>query len=165
VKTILFSTSIVLLYSFAMKSEGPVNVDCSNLNEIIRCASLDTVWASDGALKETVFNREVYQLRYQVLGTKRISEVVTSKSNKKVYHLEAFHHINSPSQSIALSHTLLKQLKVCLDSWELDSTVKQAEGSQKIKDYLFTNSEDETTVRLSVSKKLPKSYTVALEIY
>jgi len=165
VKTILYCICIVLLYSFALKSGGPVNVDCSSLNEIIRCASLDTVWAADGALKETVFNREVYQLRYQVLGTKRISEVVTGKANKKVYHLEAIHHINSPAQSIAMSNTLLNQLKVCLDSWELDSTIKQAEGSQKIKDYLFTNSEDETTVRLPVSKELPKSYTVALEIY
>lgn len=164
-KTILFSICIALLFSFAKKSDGLAHVDCSSLNEIIRCASLDTVWASDGTLKETVLNRHVYQLRYQVLSSKRISEVLTSEANKKVYHLEAIHNINSPSQSIAISNAVLKQLKLCLDSWELDSTVKEAEGSQKLKDYLFTNSEDETTVRLSVSKKLPKSYTVALEIY
>lgn len=164
-KTVLFSFSIALLVSLAMKSGGPITVDCSNLNEVIRCASLDTVWASDGTLKETVFNREIYQLRYQVLGSKSISEIVTSKSNAKVYHLEAVHQIKTSAQSIALSNALLSQLRVCLDSWELDSTIKQAASSQKIKDYLFTNSEDETTVRLSVSKKMPKSYTVALEIY
>jgi hypothetical protein len=165
VKTILFSFSFALLVSLAMKSNGPIAIDCSGLNEVIRCASLDTVWASDGTLKETVFNREIYQLQYQVLSTKNISEIVTSKSNAKVYHLEAVHQIKTSAQSIALSNALLSQLRFCLDSWELDSTLKQAAGSQKIKDYLFTNSEDETTVRLSVSKQLSKTYTVALEIY
>ncbi len=148
-----------------MKKEVPITIRCSDLNDIIRCASLDTVWASDGTLKETVFNRNIYQLKYSALQAKMLNEVVTSESNNKVYHLEAINHINSPTKAIVISNTVLKQLKVCLDAWELDSTVQQPAGSLKIKDYLFTNSEDETTVRLSVSKKMPKCYTVALEIY
>lgn len=138
---------------------------CSDLNEIIRCASLDTVWMTDGTLKEKVLNRSIYQLRYQVIRSKTVSETLSSEANKKVYHSEVIHHLGSPKLALQQSQSILTQLKTCLDSWELDSAIQQPAGSQKLKDYLFTNSEDETTVRLSVERKQPKNYTVALEIY
>jgi hypothetical protein len=165
VKTIFLLACATVFFSFSLKKEAPIAVQCADLNEIIRCASLDTIWASDGHLKETLLGRNLYQLNFQALRYKGINEVITSERIKKVYHLEAVHHIPSPSQAIILNNTILKHLKVCLESWEIDSNIKQADGNPKIKDYLFTNSEDETTVRLSTSKKSPKSYTVALEIY
>lgn len=164
-KTILLIICAVLFFSFSMKKAVPIQVNCVELNEIIRCASLDKILGTDGTLSDKVLNRNIYHLYFQAVRNDLVDEIVTSESNNKVYHLEAIHRINSPSKAIVISNTVLKQLKVCLDAWELDSTVQQPAGSQKIKDYLFTNSEDETTVRLSVSKQLPKCYTVALEIY
>lgn len=164
-RLVLFIFIPIVCLSFLVEKKGNTYVHCNDLNEIIRCASLDTIWSTDGSPKERFMNSTHYFLRYQVIRDKRVNEVSTSEVFHKVIHTEIIHNLPSPKAGIQLSQKIFSELRKCLNGWSLDSTIQQAAGSVKIKDYMFTNSEDETAVRLSVEKRTPKNYSLILSIY
>lgn len=133
---------------------------CVNLLEVIKVVSTDNITLPVADFENQKEVVKTIPLLHLFPGK---VETVEKKYNKVTY--EAIVYI-SAKQNYSLQHRyeqLLSTTKKCLYEWTLD-TLSMTDSSIAIKkQYMFTNSEDETNVRIDIIR-LNKMYAIRFRV-
>ena len=131
---------------------------CDHLNEIIKCASLDEITDRVGQGSQEESLKPLISLAIPS------SELVSIKYNKFTY--EGICTVSKKQDKLLLSlyDKWNNKVKKCLQLWELNRLPNQDKTLNVWQDYFYTNSEDETTVRLDIVR-VKDQYGVRLRIY
>jgi hypothetical protein len=135
---------------------------CDHLNEIIKCASMhqitdrichiradsDAIAPFVPMLKLTDAGEETMNKQYGKVNYTAICYTSAILDDKLGIQYESWYY---------------KVIK-CLSPWEVSRLANQDKSITKYLDYFFTNSEDETTLRLDIVK-VPKGYAVRIRIF
>ena len=135
---------------------------CDNLNEVLKCASIDeiTTRMAQGVKDSTYIAGVTPDLRL----TDTQNEMIMKEYGKVSYIGYLYSSRVSDSTLIQKYTWWYKKLKDCLPLWD-DALLKSATPYSPTQpdDYFFTNTEDETSVRLSIVKD--NGYHVKLWIF
>ena len=133
---------------------------CNNLNEIIKCASIDEITERIGNKDSSYLNGRRPYLR---LSNAKIEFI--EKRYDKVSYVCYLYTGKAPDKELEKQFDFwYKKIKACLAPWE-EARLKNGDpySPDVADDYFFTNSEDETSVRLDLIKD--GGYSVRLRIY
>jgi hypothetical protein len=133
---------------------------CDHLNEIIKCASIDEITDRIGNKDSSYINGRRPYLRLSNAPIEFIQ-----KEYGKVNYVCYLYTGKEPDKELEKQFIhWYKKIKDCLSPWEV-SRLKNADPYSPTvpDDYFFTNSEDETSVRLDIVKD--KGYSVRLWIF
>ena len=133
---------------------------CDHLNEILKCASIDVI--TDRIAKDTRDSDFIPAFSPALKLLNSNTELIKKESGKVSYegYLYADKTMAEIEKHFSEWH---EKIKKCLTLWE-DARLKNGDTSLSVPDdYFFTNSEDETTVRLDIIKD--KTYHVRLRIF
>jgi len=134
---------------------------CDHLNEIIKCASIDEI--TERISRDVRDSSYVAPLRPDLRLTFAPNELIKKEYGKVSYmcYLMTGEKTNDNiEKQLSWWH---KKIKACLSLWD-EARIKNGDLSLTVPDdYFFTNSEDETAVRLDIVKD--NGYHVRLRIY
>ena len=134
---------------------------CDHLNEIIKCASLDQISERIGTVRDSSF---IPQFRPALLLSKNQDEYIAKQYGKVNYTCYFF---ITDKNDTKLQQQFVKwhdKLKACLPPWDEARLPNSDSVLVAYPDYFFTNSEDETSVRLDIVQYQHR-YCVRLRIY
>ncbi len=135
---------------------------CDHLNEFLKCASLDEIGIPVG--KDLPDSGTILPFTPLIHLAPATNEKVAREYNKVTYTCYLF---SSPVNNSALAAQFdiwYKKLKGCLMPWGLGRFPNEDKALAAYQDYFFTNSEDETCVRIDVLKE-NGAYHVRMRIY
>jgi hypothetical protein len=134
---------------------------CDHLNEIIKCASLDEITERiSNNINDSSF---IPAFRPDLHLLNSNTELIKKEYGKVSY--EAYLYAEEKPNDKLLKHfsESYEKIKACLLPWEV-ARLKNSDASLSVPDdYFFTNSEDDTTVRLDIIKD--HGYHVRLRIF
>ena len=146
---------------FAQKTNVSDSVWCDNLENIIRCASLDMILEPIGI--------DIHDSSYiaSFIPRTRLSRSMVEmigKDHNKVTYMCYLHSAAIPDKNLeAQLDKWYKKVKACLPLWD-DATLPNGDKSlSAYQDHFLTNSEDETSVRLDIVHT--DGYHVRIRIY
>lgn len=159
----LFFLIIVLVASsLHIQAQRAVIADtvwCDNLNNIIRCVSMKQIFEPVGEVKDS---SDIWPFVPKVRLTRSDAEVI-QKKNGKVNYIADIQSTRGPLTQIEGSlNTWYQKVRGCLAPWDM-ARLANRDKSISYQDYFLTNSEDETTVRLSIIHD--NAYHVRITIY
>ena len=131
---------------------------CENLNEIIKCASLDTITDKVGHGSQKESQQPFISLA--IPSTERVG----IRYNKFTYEGVCAISKKYDKQLLTQYDQWNSKVKKCLHQWEVNRLPNQDKTLTVLQDFFYTNSEDETTVRLDIVK-VKDQYGVRLRIY
>jgi hypothetical protein len=155
---------VILLPVYKVEAQKQISISdslwCDHLNEIIKCASIDII--TDRIAKDLPDSDFIAPRRPELRLLSSNNEIIKKEYGKVSY--EGYLYADqTPAEVEKHFGELYKKLKVCLYLWE-EAKLKNGDQSLTVPDdYFFTNSEDETTVRLDIIKD--KTYHVRLRIF
>ncbi|MCW3124437.1 MAG: hypothetical protein JWO03_95 [Bacteroidetes bacterium] len=142
----------------AQKVTAADSIWCDNLNNIIRCVSMKQIFEPVGKVKDSAYiNPFVPTARLSTSDAE-----VIYKRDGKVSYLANIHSAVNKNDAVTALDVWYKKFKPCLALWE-EVRLTNYDKSISTQDYFFTNSEDETSVRLSIDQK--NGYHVRITIY
>lgn len=158
--------TIILLIgisTFAHAQQNTTNdsVWCDNLNELIKCASLDVI---NGRVSKPVNDSTFITATTPNLRLSNNSHEIISKQYGKVIYECYFHSSKTLDKKLEQAfYHWHEKIKKCVEVWE-EARLKNANTTLNVPDdYFITNSEDETTLRIDIFKD--KGYHVRLRIF
>ena len=131
---------------------------CDKMNEIIKCASIDKITERVGHGSQEESLRPFISLAIPS------TEVVGIHYNKFTYEGICNRSKKYDKQLIVQYERWNDKVKKCLQLWESNRLPNQNKTVNVVQDYFYTNSEDETTVRLDIIL-INGQYGIRLRVY
>jgi hypothetical protein len=154
---------IVAINTAAHAQHHTVNdsVWCDNLNELIKCASLDKI---SERISKPVNDSAFFAACTPTLRLSNSNHEVINKQYGKVVYECYFYSSEALDKKIEQAfYHWHEKIKKCVEVWE-EARLKNTDTTLNVPDdYFITNSEDETTLRLDIYKD--KGYHVRLRIF
>jgi hypothetical protein len=152
----LLYLSLILLLAPIISYCQSDSVWCSHLNDFIKIVSTDVLDSSlVGQYRDCSHAISKYYLD---------STTTIYFFEHKVTVEQLSHRNNSPYTLIRLVEEMYKRIHHCLDSWRMERIENMDNPITKYCDYLLTNGEDETTIRIGIDK-LKSGYYLNIMIY
>jgi hypothetical protein len=133
---------------------------CDHLNEIIKCASLDEISGRIGKVRDSSY---IPQFKPALLLSTNPDEYINKQYGKVNYTCYFFISATNNAKVQQQFSFWYKKLKKCLSLWD-EARFDNADKAFTTKDYFFTNSEDETSLRLDIAR-YGEQYAVRLRVY
>ena len=146
---------------FAQKASASDSVWCDNLENIIRCASLDMILEPVGI--NIADSSHIASFIPRTRLSRSMVEMI-GKDHNKVTYMSYLYSAAIPDKNLETHlDKWYKKVKTCLPQWD-DAMLPNADKSlSAFQDHIFTNSEDETSVRLDIVHT--DGYHVRIRIY
>jgi hypothetical protein len=152
---------LVTINISAQKTSVADSLWCSNLDNIIRCASLDQI--VDPVGNDIADSEYIAPLTPLVRLSKSPTEKISKEYNKVNYTCYLYSATKSDKTLEAQYDKWYKKVKSCLTLWEDAKLANSDKSITDYQDHFFTNSEDETTVRMDIVHR--DGYHVRIRIY
>lgn len=162
----LYTLIIALIYghSAAAQSSKADSVWCDDLRNIIRCVSMAQIYEPVGPPSADTFDIAPFAPHIHLTGTDR--ESMQRKYKKVTYSTDLQSTSGTESHAALAMDQWYGKFHLCLEGWDI-ARIANRDTNCGVKDYFITNSEDETTIRLSLLRDsaFSDSYHVRITIY